>query len=252
MRNILSRAVSPQYRSPRFLTALAAAFIMGAPHALAQAPEKPSVTRDGLQEVKSAADARKPIDVGAIQQPLVRMTAAMTNAAVADTKAYDEELEAAEVEKLVSLEGLTPSSPVLDHCDRISALVERANEIGKRYATYVALARKQGEIEVAAHQLQPIEVTGFLDGMAEQRTDFEQRWAATGQFAREAAALCTVLARRHWSVGASGVLEIEDPDLAEAQRLVNSVQQAGQRLLALDQARNEEAERQMAKLPGGQ
>ena len=231
---------------------MAAAVLMVAPPAFAQAPTKATLTRQDVQEIKLAVDAREAIDVSAIQQPLMRITAAMTNAAAADAKAYDEELEAAGVEKLATLEGLTPSSPVLDHCDRVSALVERANGIGKRYADYVALARKQGEIEIAAHQLRPIELSGFLDGLAEHRPDFEQRWAATGALAHEAAALCMVLARRHWSVGPSDILEIEEPDLAEAQRLIESLQQAGQRLLALDEARDEEAKRQMEKLPSGE
>ena len=229
-----------------------ASCLMIAPQAIAQAPANTGVTRQDMQVVKSAADARKSVDVAAIQQPLMRITAAMTNAAVADTKAYDEELDATGVEKILTLEGLTPNSPVLDRCDKISSMVDRANAIGGRYADYVALARKQGEIEVAAHQLQPVELAGFLDGMAEKRPEFEQRWAATAGFARETAALCTVLARRHWRVGPSGVLEIDEPDLTEAQRLIESIQQAAQHLVSLDQARNEEVKQQMQKLPSGQ
>ncbi|HWI86510.1 MAG TPA: hypothetical protein VNT42_09340 [Sphingomonas sp.] len=251
MRNIVFGAVLPRDRRPRFLMSVAASFLIVAPHAIAQAPTNAGPTRQDMQVVKSAADARKSIDVAAIQQPLMRITAAMTNAAVADTRAYDAELDATGVEKILTLEGLTPGSPVLDHCDKISFMVERANAMGGRYADYIALARKQGEIEIAAHQLQPIELAGFLDGMAKQRTGFEQRWAATAGLAREAAALCTVLARRHWRVGPSDVLEIEEPDLTEAQRLTESVQQAAQHLVALDQARNEEAKQQMEKLPSG-
>ena len=252
MRNILTGAARARHRQARLLIVLTAAFLMVAPKASAQSDTKASVTREGAEQVKSAADAGKPIDTATIQQPMARMIAAMTNAAVADNQAYDEALEATGIEKLVTLEGLTPSSDVLDHCDRISTLAQRADAMGKRFDDYVALARKQGEIEVAAHNIQPIELSGFLDGTVDGRASFEQRWAASATFAREAAGLCTILARRHWSLSPSNVLEIEEPDLTEAQRRIESLQLAAQRVLALEEARNEEAKKQTEKLPSGQ
>jgi len=252
MRNILAGAARARHRHARFLIGLMSAFLMVAPHASAQPAARPSVTREDLEQVKSAADARKPIDTGRIQQPIARMMAAMTNAAVADSQAFDETLEAAGIEKLITLEDLTPSSEVLDHCDRIATAAVAADVMGKRFDDYVALARKQGEIEVAAHHIQPIELSGFLDGTADGRASFEQRWAASAAFAHEAAGLCIVLARRHWSLSPSNVLEIEEPDLSEAQRRIESLQQATQRVLALEEARNEEAKKQTEKLPSGQ
>jgi hypothetical protein len=231
---------------------LTSAFLVVAPNASAQPAAQPSVTREGVEQVKSAADARKPIDMGRIQQPIARMMAAMTNAAVADSQAFDETLEAAGIEKIITLEGLTPSSEVLDHCDRIGTAALAADIMGKRFDDYVALARKQGEIEVAAHHIQPIELSEFLDGTAGGRASFEQRWAASAALAHEAAGLCMVLARRHWSLSPSNVLEIEEPDLTEAQRRIESLQQAVQRVLAVEEARNEEAKKQMEKLPNGQ
>jgi len=41
------------------------------------------------------------------------------------------------------------------------------------------------------------------------------------------------------------------PDLTEAQRLMESVQQAAQHLVALDQVRSEELKQKMKKLPSG-
>jgi hypothetical protein len=251
MRNILAGAQARRGQA-RLLIGLTAAFLVVTPQASAQSAAKTSVTREDAEQIKSAADAGKPVDTGTIQQPMMRMIAAMTNAAVADNQAYEAALEAAGVEKLVSLEDLTPSSDVLDHCDRISALAQRAGAMGKRFDDYVALARKQGEIEVAAHNIQPIELSGFLDGTTDGRASFEQRWAASATFAHEAAGLCTVLARRHWSLSPSNVLEIEEPDLTEAQRRIESLQQAAQRVLALEEARNEEATKQTEKLPSGQ
>lgn len=250
MRNILS-AILPRHRGQRLFASLMAG-VMITPHAFAQAPANATVTRQDLQQIQSAASAGKAVDVAAIQQPLIRMTAAMTNAVLADNNAFEEEARAAEFGKLVSLEGLTPSSTVLDHCDRVTALVERANAIGRRYGDYVALARKQGEIEVAAHQLQPGDLAAFLDGTGDGRAGFEQRWAAAAGFVRETAALCTVLARRHWRVAPSGILEIEEPDLTEAQRLMQNVQQAAQRLVAIDQAREDDLKKRMEKIPSGQ
>jgi len=251
MRNILAGAARARHRDACLLIGLTAAFLMVAP-ASAQSATKAGMAREGAEQVKSEADAGKLIDTATIPQPMMRMIAAMTNAAVADNQAYDEALEAVGVEKLVTLEGLTPSSDVLDHCDRISTLAQRADAMGKRFDDYVALARKQGEIEVAAHNIQPIELSGFLDGTADGRASVEQRWAANAAFAHEAAGLCVVLARRHWSLSPSNVLEMEEPDLTEAQRRIEGLQQAVQRVLALEEAQKEEAKKQIEKLPSGQ
>jgi hypothetical protein len=45
---------------------------------------------------------------------------------------------------------------------------------------------------------------------------------------------------------------MEEPDLTEAQRRIEGLQQAVQRVLALEEAQKEEAKKQIEKLPSGQ
>ena len=70
-----------------------------------------------------------------------------------------------------------------------------------------------------------------------------------GKLAHEAGALCTVLARRHWQVDSSGTMEIAEPDLNEAQHLLESLQQVTQQIVTLEQARRARAEQRIDQLP---
>jgi hypothetical protein len=170
-------------------------------------------------------------------KPLLRVMAASDAAVQADEKAFHDEFEATEISKLMALKGVTPASPILDNCDRISALADRADAIGKRYPDYLAIGRKQGEAEVAAAQLGPADVDAYMKNMAGQQARHEQGWALTGKMTREVAALCTVLARRHWRIGSAGQIEVDDPDKAELINLLESVQADGQQLAVLEQER---------------
>lgn len=241
-------AILPRgYRGP-FLASLVLTLLIGAPPAMAQARNENGLTRQDVKEVQSEVGQSESFEIASGKEPLARIMAATTKAMLADTKAYDDALAAAEVAKLVSMDGLTPASAVLDRCDGITALADRAEAMGKRYPDYIAIARKQGEVEVAASRMQRGEVDAYVEGLAEQQPGFEQRWAATSKFTREAGGLCAVLARRHWRLNASGVLEMEEPDLAEAQHLLQSVQEVAQQMVALEQARRETAEQQVRKL----
>jgi len=231
------------------LASLISALVAGASPTRAEGPKENVVTRQEMNQFKASIDGRKPIDASASDQPLMRMLAATTNAVLADNNAFEEESAAAEADKLISLEGLTPTSPVLDHCDRVAALTPRAEAIGKRYPEYIAGGRKQGEIEVAAKRMQPGEVDAFAEAMALQQPSFEQGWALTGKLMHDAAALCTILARRHWQVDTSGTLEIAKPDLTEAQHLLESLQQVAQQLAELEQTRRARAEQRISQLP---
>ena len=183
-------------------------------------------------------------------KPLLRMMAASGAAMAADEKAFGEEFVATEIAKLMALNGVTPTSPILDHCDRIAALADRADVIGKRYPDYLAIARKQGEAEVTANQLPPGDVDAYMEGMAGQQTSHEQRWALTGKMTRGANAICAVLARRHWQIGSTGQIEMDDADKAEVIHLLESVQEDWQQFAVLEQERQkviDEAKRILPK-----
>lgn len=249
MENIWWDAITRRSRRKQLLAGFAMALLIGTQPTLAQAPKDASVTRQDLTEAKSTLAKGEPMDAGALEKPLMRILATTSSAMLADSKYFDAALEVAEVAQLVSLEGITPASPILDHCDRIVALKEHADAIGKRYPDYIAIARKQGEAEVAANRLQPGEVDAYLEGMTEQRPGFEQRWATAGKLTQEAGALCTVLARRHWRIDSAGLLDIDDPDRAEVEHLLESLQEVGQLAIALDEAAAANLDQQMRKLP---
>jgi hypothetical protein len=249
MESSRSRVSRPFSCRSGVLAGLITVLVAGASPTRAEGPKENILTRQEVNQVKAAIDQRKSIDASGSDQPLMRMVAALTNAALADNNAYEEEAAAAGVDTLVSLEGITPTSPVLDHCDRVTALTARADAIAQRYPEYIAIGRKQGEMEVAAKRMQPGEVDAFAEAMAEQSSGFQLGWTLAGKLAHEAGALCTVLARRHWQVDSSGTMEIAEPDLTEAQHLLESLQQVVPQIVTLEQTRRARAEKRISRLP---
>jgi hypothetical protein len=197
---------------------------IGAAGFLATASEAQAPSKQFMEAVTEMTAGRE-IRADANSEPMVRILAAASNPVIADTRAFQEELAASGFLQIFTMEQLTPASPVLDHCDRISALGERAVAIGRKYPTYVAAARRQGEIEVASHNLTPSDVAGFIDGFAEKQTGFERMMQIYAAMAPDDASLCEVLAKRHWKVAADGETQFtDDGDRTQAVALATKLQ----------------------------
>ena len=157
------------------------------------------------------------IEPGADAGPMARLTAVVGNMILADTNAFSAASTEAGLAQVISLQGLTTGSPVLDHCDRIDALGPRARALAARYPVYLAAVRAEGGKLVAAGELPQAELDGMIQGMTGQQQAFNRQWTLGGELANQAGQLCRILARRHWTSTAGGGVQFTDrTDLADA------------------------------------
>jgi hypothetical protein len=185
-----------------------------------------AAARQQLQGVMANGINSEPTTPGKDAGPLARMTSLTINMTLADAKSFDTDSKAAGLQQLLSFEGITRSSPLLDHCDRLAALTEHAGQMKDRFPAYVAAGRKEGDAAVAAGTLDQASVDGFADGAAKGRASFERQWTLVGQITTDAAGLCRLLARRHWQRGADGKILFPTAELREAQPRLARIQKA--------------------------
>jgi hypothetical protein len=249
MAELQRKAILPRdHRARVLMSALMIASLAGFP-ASAEMTANQAATHQDLEQIKSAAQQGRPVPIEAVRNPMARVSAKMTNVVVADTKAFGDEYRAAGVDALIDFDRLTPTSPILDHCDRISALTARADAMSKRFPDYVALLRKEAQAEADARHLTPQEVVDFVAGFSEGRPAFERRWTMIGRVTHDVGALCTVLARRHWQTGSTGELEMQDPtDAAEVGRLGLILQDEMTQLAEIEKTSKAGAEQEARKL----
>jgi len=156
------------------------------------------------------------IEAGADAGPMTRLTAIVGNMILADTNSFSAASSEAGLAQVISLEGLTPGSPVLDHCDKIDALGPRSRAVAARYPVYLATVRSEGARLVAAGELPQAELDGMIRGMTGQQEAFNRQWTLGGELAAGAGQLCRILARRHWQGTGGGEQFTDQGDLAEA------------------------------------
>ena len=187
-----------------------------------------AAARNQMSGVLSNGVDAAPLAPGEEAGPLTRMMAMVINGSLADGKAFAAASAAAGLQQVSGFQGLTKASPVLDHCDKVAALAGLASEIGGHFPTYVATARKEGEAAIARGAATQEEVDGAVEGMNRNSGKFAHQWAVVAQFATDGGAMCRVLARRHWRMGADGkVLFTDNADLAQASALLARIRISG-------------------------
>jgi hypothetical protein len=202
-----------------------------------------------LAAVMQQGDDAKPIRVGQNAGPFARMSASTANMMLANSRAFTAEATASGVPAVIALEGLNLDSPVLDHCDRIAALADRAAKIGASFPQYVIRARAEGSAAVAKGELSQRGVDGFVRGLEGARPRFERQWVLLGQSATDGAAVCRVLARRHWKKGPSGnILFTDQGDVREANLHLDRIRKADAELTAIQSANTRAAQKDLEKL----
>jgi hypothetical protein len=177
-----------------------------------------------MQSVVSSNGKNGPIKPSADAGPMTSLSTTFINDEIAQSKQYDAEATAAGLEMVLSFKGLTKSSPVLDHCDRVASLAARAESNKARFPERIANLRKQGDAYVARGDFDQRNLDALLAGMSDNRAVYDRQWALTGQLSTDAASLCRVLARRHWQMSESGqVLFTSHADLSEAQPILTRI-----------------------------
>jgi hypothetical protein len=170
-----------------------------------------------------------------------RMNAAVMGAMIADRKAFEAETIRSGLRQIITVNGLTKGSPVLDHCGNIDALVARTDYYGGRLPAFQAAADAIGNKAVQDGEIDHSAVAAFDRGMAGSRSDFERSWLLTGQIAAEAGDLCRLLAKRHWVLQGGKLLITNQDDLTLANAYLSRINQINadlqaMRRTALDQA----------------
>lgn len=176
---------------------------------------------DVTNQVEEMVDSGKgPADIRfkAGSGPMSRMMAAMLNPLMADGAAFEKEMQAAGLVQVVSFEGLTRKSPVLDRCEGLDRLAERAGHYRSRLPQHIAAARAVGQEAVRAGELPADALTGFEAGARDSSGNTDRQWELNQLSATEAAAICRVLARRNWDKPGNAVMFRNDSDLAEFRR----------------------------------
>ena len=201
--------------------------------------------RDDAAEVarmmEQIAESEDPLSerVSGGDGPLAKMTAAGLVSILEDSRRFQEEFDAAGVAQILSFEGLTHKSPVLDRCDDVAAIAERAEFYGDRFPVHLAAAEAVGKREVADGRLSDQALRDFMEGALRERANPARHWELQADVARQAGALCTILAARKWQKPAA-MVEFHDPaQLAEVNKLLaradehikelNAVREAGRK-----------------------
>jgi hypothetical protein len=210
--------------------------------------EDAAARRQQMQGVLANGVNSAPITPGADAGPLTRMGAMSVNRIMADAKAFDAESKAAGLQQLLSFDGITYSSPLLDHCDRIAALTVHAGQIESSFPAYIAASRKEGDAAVAAGTLTQDALDGFIEGAAKSRAGFERQWTLVGQITTDATGLCRLLARRHWRRGADGKILFPTAELHEAQPILARIDKAGAEVEQIRGAARDNVQSDMAKM----
>jgi hypothetical protein len=208
-------------------------------------------TIDQVKQAMAAGQAGR-IEAGADAGPMTRLTAVVGNMILADSNAFASASNAAGVPQMIWPAGLTPSSPLLDHCDRVAALPPRADALAARYPAYLDAARAEGGRLVAEGKLPQSELDGMIRGLAGQQESFHTQWTLAGQLAGGAGEICRIFARRHWRKGPKDEVIFTDPADRAAMMAVrarlSSVMKEIEANSAKARARSSDAMRQLDRL----
>ncbi len=185
---------------------------------IARDDEEAKVLSARLKDLAAKDPASATFEPGADAGPMTRLTAAMAEPILADARRLAAAQKAAGLDQLLSLEGVTQSSPLLDHCEQVAALVPMTTSTTARFPTYVEKARQAGDAIVAAGQASRHNVDSFIRGLASGQEKYVHQGTLAAQIAEGGAELCRILARRNWTRGDDGRINFTDNgDLAAAQ-----------------------------------
>lgn len=176
-----------------------------------------SATIAKLRAATAAAPGTARFDAGPNAGPMTRLTAAAAQPVLADARVLNRAQDEAALNQLITLEGLTRDSPVLDHCDRAEAIAPLARSIATHYPASIAAARAEGETLIAEGKIDRPSLDGFVTGLRSAQAGYQQQMGLLARLAEGAADMCRILARRRWSRGDDGrVLFDNDADMREA------------------------------------
>ncbi len=159
-------------------------------------------------------------EVKAGTSPLGQMMATMVNGVIADQKAFNKNTEALGLEEVITFEGLSPQSAVLDRCASFGGLAEQAHSVGARLPRHIAAAQATGErLSVPQGNIQ-----AFVRGASESAPTIRREWDLNAEIVREAQGICEILARGHWRRESPRKILITDArQLAEANRHLSRI-----------------------------
>lgn len=239
---ITIKRASPPWQIASLLTLTVLGLLTSLAKVVTPAAAAQTDAKEAARALTEVMHTGEPATLRPDASPLSRLMVKGVNQQLATAKGYTAASQAAGLDKIVSFEGLTKTTPALDRCDRVAALAQRAAASGDAVATGIADLRREGEALVAQGQLSRTALDGFIDGATRSSARTEAQWALNERIATDGGALCRILARRNWQLGADGtVLFTSDADLAATQPILARIGAA-----MAEMERHREAARQAA------
>lgn len=186
-------------------------------------------------------------EVNAGTSPLGQMMAAMVNGVIADQKAFNKNAVALGLEEVITFDGLSQQSTVLDRCASFAGLAEQANSVGAGLPRHIAAARATGErLSVPSEN-----IDAFVRGATESIPTIRREWGLNAEIVREARGVCEILARRHWRRESARKIVITDArELAAANRRMTRIASLQSEVKALAAAGTAKMEQGLAMMEG--
>jgi hypothetical protein len=171
--------------------------------------------------------------------PVSRIGAVFLNGTLRDRRAFDHDAEALGVVQILSHQGLTRASPVLQHCARFEALVARARTLGtSAWEGHFAEARRLADEEVRSAEMTAGDADAFFASAEENRYSARRQWALDAEMVEDAQELCELLARRPWLAHGTEILFPVPADLQEARFHLERIRiNAAEQRIAADASR---------------
>lgn len=163
---------------------------------------------DAVEGMEAMLESGNMWAVTAGKGPMASMSAAAVASLAADQRAFDEDLKASHMLDIVQSTRLREATTP-QNCTRIAALEGQARHFGARWPVHITAARNAGEAIVAKGGYPSNSVTSFIDGMTEGKDSHVQRWVQNATMAREASAMCRMLASESWHQK-GGILQFAD------------------------------------------
>lgn len=186
-----------------------------------------------------SADGQMPERVPEGTGPVSRMGAVFMNGMLQDRRAFDHDAETLGLARILNPEGLTHSSPVLQHCGDFEALAARARRLGTSgWDGHFAEARRIGDEAVRNREITAGDADAFFASVEENHYSYQRQWTLNAETIEDAQQLCELLARRPWTLRGSLILFSSQADLSEARFHIDRVQRnANEQRVAAEEER---------------
>jgi len=188
-----------------------------------------------------SAGAQTPERVPAGTGPVSRISEVFLNGTLQDRRAFERDVRALGVDQILSIEGLTHSSPVLHRCAAFEALAAQARRLGSfGWESHLAEARRVADEAVRNREMTAGDADAFFASAQDNHYFSQRQWALDAEVVEDAQELCELYARRPWVVRGTEILFASQRDLEEVRFHLERIRiHVAERRIAADAVRQQ-------------